>query len=191
MYNLPNVPTHGAVLGLDPGSTSMGISAVDYVYGRPVLIANAVMVNPIKGLTKDLINKKYLFMQEIAYWVETYNIKSIAIERFQSRGLKGTLIEEISMMIGFIIERYSELDLRLYTAATWKNQWHRQFSGYNLKDLYKVCRAQPHQLDATLIALHHAQKQDNTNLDYNVNTLIEGVALRSVTKTINRKLKSL
>lgn len=191
MYHFRDLDLRGSVLSLDPGSTNMGIAVAGYEDGRPVLAANAVMHNPIKGLTKDLLNKKHLFLHEVQQWVEKYDVQTIIIERFQSRGLLGNTVEEVSIMIGILLQHFDHLDVRLVIASTWKTQWNRNFKGYNLKDLYKICPATPHQVDAVLIGLYHLEKAYGYVPSYDPEHLVKVIGRASLTKTINRTRKTL
>lgn len=186
MYELiPNkkAPT---VLSLDPGTANCAI-ACSTLTEQPVLLANALLRSPIRGLTSGLPQKRRAFLQELALWVKAYDPSIIIMERFQSRGLKGSTVEEISVMLGCVLTQYPKLDVQFITAATWKNQWHRDFSGYELKTLYKVCRTTPHQLDATLIGLHAGQKKLGYSPTYHPENLLQGVASVSLDPLYNRQ----
>lgn len=191
MYEFRDYPLTDATLSLDPGSTNMGIAVAGYEDERPILVANAVMHNPIKGLTKDLVNKKHLFIAEVEQWVERYNVKTIIVERFQARGLMGTTVEEVSIMIGVLLQHFDHLDVRLVIASTWKTQWNRNFKEYSMKDLYKICPATSHQVDAVLIGLYHFEKEYGYVPSYDPERLVQIIGDASLTKTINRKRKTL
>lgn len=187
MYELPKIKKKGhVILGLDPGSVNMGIAATDFTEAGPRVIANALMHNPIRGLTKDLQNKSTLFLNEVQLWVEEYEVDTIVIERFQTRNLNGVLIEEVAMMIGMLLERFSHLQVMLITAASWKNAFHRQYS-YRLDDIYKVCKTPDHLLDATLMTLYVASTRNLFNKTLDIRMLMHGVETMSLTPLINRR----
>jgi hypothetical protein len=137
------------ILSLDPGSKNTGIAIVAINKNKTQVVANSILTNPLYDLTKFL-QQREIFREEIDNWIQTYKPNGIIIERFQARGLLGSLGELVSIMIGIISERYS-LPIKLVTASTWKNQWNRKFLDYPLDDLYKKCKITPHQLDAILI----------------------------------------
>lgn len=187
--NLPELPKNTpTVLALDMGTRNCAISCVGAAK-QPLLIANRMVDNPIRGLTTALPEKTMLFIEEIDQWVQAYNPSKIVVERFQSRGLMGTTVEEISLMIGALTCFYgTRIPVEAITAATWKNEWHRNFTGYALKDLYRVCRTPDHLLDATLIGIWAQQKINGVVYEYDVGQLLEGVAETTLSPTINRKL---
>lgn len=190
MYELTNYELQNPTLSLDPGSTSMGIAVAGMNEGKIVIPANAVMHNPIKGLTKDLINKKHLFLSEIEMWVQTYKVETIVVERFQSRGLMGNTGEEVSMMIGILLHQYDYLNLELIIASTWKTRWKRNFK-LDLKDLYKICSATPHQVDAVLMGLFYYEKYLGYYPNYDPEHLMRVVGKANLTKHYNRRFKTL
>lgn len=162
-------------------------SGYDRKTGQIALHSNAVLSSPIKGLTKDLHGKRTAFLDELEMWVERYQCKAIIAERYQNRGIRGTTVEEVTLMLGFVIERFSHLKVKLITAATWKNDWHRKHPDEDLKELYKVCQTAPHQLDATLIGFYGLQKLFKHDMKYSVDGLLEGVASVSQSKLYKRK----
>lgn len=155
-YLMPEVtltddPNVFRVLSFDPGTANMGVAVVecDKQTEEVSVLANAVLVNPLHDLTR--FNEELpLFIKEVTQWVDTFKPSYIAAERFQTRGLLGSTIEAVSMMIGCLT--VFGLPMILPIASTWKNKFQRRFK-VKLKEQYKEIRIAPHQLDASLIGL--------------------------------------
>lgn len=192
-YRLPKYRKRASVatvLSLDPGSRNMGIAAtqIDLRSGKAAVLANAVMTNPIHGLTREVLEpQRDAFVEELGQWVSLFEPNAIVAERFQSRGLKGSLVESVNLMLGIILGHYSDRSIRLITAATWKNRFQKAHA-VDLKELYKTCGAQPHQLDATLIGLW-ALEQGLRPFPHSPKSVIESVERTSLVKLSNRKAK--
>jgi len=169
----------------------MGISATQICLKthRAAILANAVMSNPIHGLTKDVLeHQRNAFLWELDQWVDLFDPNAIVAERFQSRGLKGSLVESVNLMLGVILGTYRERSVRLITAATWKNRFQKAHE-VDLKNVYKVCGAQPHQLDATLIGLW-ALEQGLGPFPHSVRSVLAQVEDTSLVRLSKRKAKT-
>jgi len=186
MYKLEKNHSGYSILSLDPGSANFGISCTAEYNEGLKLKANAILQNPMKNMKGDLHEARVKFIGEIDYWITSFDCKAIVAERYQARGIRGNSGELISMMMGILFQRYRKLEVRFITAATWKNDFHRN-SDYDLKELYKVCRTAPHQLDATLIGIYGLQQMTGRRYQYGVESLLEGVANVSHGKLYNRK----
>jgi len=196
VYVLPDSPlgTHfdveKSVLGLDPGSRNFGISLVGLSKeNRPVVFANSVLMHPVN----DLVNfgkGSEEFLNEIRSWTDMHTPSGIVGERFQTRGNMGPLIEQVSAMLGLIRGRYSKIPLKLTVASAWKNKIRRRF-GVDLKELYPEIAVQPHQLDATLIAIFGLESGLNRDLDYSLEDVVAQCEATSLIdlKNNRRKLK--
>lgn len=108
--------------------------------------------------TFDTINENHGTLPDAVY-----------MERFQSRGLGGTTIECINFMLGSMVLHYHEdTDVKLITAATWKNRANKMIdlkSSYKDYNLHRVITDKTaHELDATLIGIYaccrHFEIQD-------------------------------
>lgn len=176
------------VLGIDPGSSNMGISAVgfDKKKKKGVILANAVMMRPLKGLTGNVNSQLDQFIDELRMWITHFNIKAIVVERYQNRGIRGATAEEIGYMIGALFREFRHLKIKAITAATWKNKFHRRFVDHDLKVMYKQIRTPAHQLDATLIGMFGLEKAFG-EIDYDPDKLMLGVEHTSLMRLINRK----
>jgi len=101
------------------------------------------------------------FYRTINTLMSEYRPNIVIAERFQTRGLKGTTIEAISIMLG-VIALYchrNKIQFILVTAATWKNQANRLFK---LDDFYVVGKDMgftPHECDALIMGLYAASKE--------------------------------
>jgi hypothetical protein len=188
-------PHQKVLLTFDPGSVNMGIAAtmLDLEKRKARVLANAVMENPIKGLVHDIQGTRQRFVKEVDAWVERFKPHGMVMERFQSRGLRGNTAEEVSIMIGIMLERYgSRLPFKIITAATWKNDFHRKWNDgktsgeVDLKELYKEVCVPPHQLDATLIGLYGLKIGTRVDFDYDLDRLLGAVEHASLCRLINR-----
>jgi len=141
------------VLAFDPGSRNMGVE----------IIANSIMTHPINDLVR-FGELRPLFFAEVDLWIAKYRPRAIVAERFQTRGLMGPLIEQVSIMLGLLAGRYN-LPIKFITAATWKNKYQDRYR-CDLKVIYKEVCVEAHPFDACLIgaygleaglgkALHH------------------------------------
>jgi hypothetical protein len=173
-YQLPQkvvcTATH-LVLGLDPGSKNFGISIVGTKDGKVKVYANSVMMKPVNDLVSFGASSD-AFAAELASWVNLYKPSGFTAERFQTRGISGPTIEMVSAMIGLIRGKYPNLPIKLTIASTWKNKVNRRF-GVDLKEIYPTTRVQPHQLDATLIAIYGLECGLGTDLSYTLENVIE------------------
>ena len=76
------------------------------------------------------------------------------MERFMARGMKGTTIELVNIMIGYLSAMWKSRNKRsfkLLTAAQWKNEWNRRS---DLKEFYKKASCEVHQVDAIGIGMY-------------------------------------
>lgn len=194
-YVLP--PTSGLasetkrVLALDPGSRNMGISIVALsAKGRLRVMANSIVTNPVYDLT-CFGPQRDEFLAEIDQWVELYKPNGIIIERFQTRGLLGPLIEIVSIMIGLLAARY-RIPVKLVTAATWKNEFHRRFADINvtLDEMYKLSRTTPHQLDSCFMGVYALEKGLGAQLKYDPQQIMMSAEDSSLVRLVNRKSRS-
>ncbi len=167
------------VLALDPGSRNMGISLVGVHKGRVTLGANSLMTNPMTSLVNNLNTSLNTYLAEIDRWVKMYDPQCIILERFQSRGGMGPLIELVSGMIMAVCTEYRHLPCKVITAATWKNQFHRTFTDYELNAVYPECLTTPHQLDATLIGIYGLGLATRSDWEYDPWDIVDQVEATS------------
>lgn len=185
----PKNTTVKRILALDPGTTNMGISLVGVDKDLNVeVLANAVMTHPIHELAVNYKTGFNLFMIEIDRWVQMFEPDAIVLERFMTRGggSMGQTIECIGIMIGALSAKY-DLPIKLLSAATWKNAYHRKFLGEDLKKTYKICCTAPHQLDATLIGCYAIGLALQADVHYTPESIVHMAEQTSLTKLVNRK----
>lgn len=137
------------ILGADPGTANFGIALVGESKGRPVVLANSMLMTPMTNLMEYNAQRK-AFMDEYGAWVGQ-GANALILERFQTRGLLGPLVETVSCMIGAVGQ--FGLPVKAVIASQWKTAFKRRF-GVDLKDLYSEVLVQPHQLDAVLIGIY-------------------------------------
>ncbi len=146
------------VLGLDPGTTNFGWSVIEVSDRLGVKVLGVGLVkNTIKGLTGNLEQDYRAFKDEIYSLLMEQRPNVIVAERFMSRGMKGTTIEAVNIMIGGLMSISQEEgpdDTRLVTAAQWKNELNKVV---NLETVYQTCKPlTAHECDSMMIALYRA-----------------------------------
>jgi Holliday junction resolvasome RuvABC endonuclease subunit len=146
------------VLGIDPGKNNFAISVVRFGKSQPKIIHNAMLDQAIKSLLHGAFDTAcQLFRRAVRQLIIKYRPWRIIIERFLTRfrGF-GNTGELIGVMIGIIwsLAKRFRVQMILTTAASWKNQFHRDTT-VKLKDVYKNHQPIPvHCLDAALIAVY-------------------------------------
>ena len=180
-YELPEAISCTAeklVLGMDPGSRNFGISLVGTKNRKVRVYANSVLMHPVNNLV-DFVTARQLFMSEINAWMRLQMPHGLVAERFQTRGNGGPLIEMVSNMTGLIAGKYDNLPVKLTIASAWKNRFNRRWD-CDLKEIYPTTKVQPHQLDATLIAIFGLESGLGVDLDYSVANIIKQVEATSL-----------
>lgn len=190
MYKIPKPRgSYRCILALDPGKTNMAVSIVALVGNRPKVLASKVMLYPLADM-KDLQRNLQPFLKEIAVWINTFKPGAIIAERFQSRGLMGTTIEVVSAMLGALAIKYPKLPLKVITAATWKVPYQRKFD-IDLKELYKWCKTEPHQLDASMIGVYGIEKGLKVDVQLDIDRFIDELESTSLTRLVARQARKL
>jgi hypothetical protein len=167
-YTLPEssglLDTTKRVLALDPGSRNCGISVVACNDSKKVkIVANALVTKPISDLVSYGAMRN-AFLEEIDRWIDVFKPNGIVVERFQTRGNSGPLIEYVGVMIG-LLGGY-RMPIKAITASTWKNDFHRRFDPLTLDSLYNECAITPHQLDSCFIGIYGLEKGIGSRLDF-------------------------
>lgn len=184
------VKTVKRVLGIDPGKTNMGVSIIGSLPDdQLVVLANAMMTNPLSELSHNFRTNLEVFLSEIDRWVRLYKPDGIILERFMTRGTMGTTIEVVGIMIGAIAARY-ELPIKIISAATWKNEFRRRFTNINgieLAEYYKVAGITPHALDSVLIGCYGMEQGLQKHMKYKPKQIIRSAEKTSRTRLTNRK----
>lgn len=179
-YKLPKrvdlSKTKVRVLSFDPGSRNFGIACVGVdSKDRIKVLANSIVTNPIFSLADKYPSSLRAYLQEIQLWVDLYKPQGFVMERFQTRGGMGPLIELVSVMLGAITTKYVDRPSKLITAATWKNSFHRRFDAWDLNDIYPQCLTTPHQLDASLIGVYGLEVGMQRELIYTPESFVDQV----------------
>ena len=141
------------ILGQDPGIKNYGISIVRMKLSHRRLkyqVAYTGMLNNRIQSLKMFKPEQQAYLAELGELISTYNVSMSIAERFMSRGRFGTHGECISFMLGSFSMQH-HVPITLIAAVSWKNACNKHC---DLKALYKQCRAQPHELDATLQAMY-------------------------------------
>ena len=151
------------VLGFDPGVANFGVFG-GVLHGvksikRVSPIVSTMLRNTIRSLTGDFSDNLSAFRSEVENHIRRVNPDVVVIERFQSRGLRGPVVELVSFMIGAIsgiVARMEEelghhIVLKVVVASQWKNEVNRSFG---LDTLYSQLKpTQYHRLDAFLMSM--------------------------------------
>lgn len=166
------------ILAFDPGSRNMGISLVNLHRDTHEIrvLANATMSHPISDV-KCVMKQRDKFEDEVSRWVSLFSPNAIIAERFQSRGLMGTTVECVGIMLGILLQ--FRLPTKFITAATWKNNFQKRF-GVNLRDTYKTIPTTPHQLDSSLIGCYGLEICCCKELNFALEDIIVQVAVSSL-----------
>lgn len=201
-YELPRIASLPTlrILAMDPGSSNFGISCVGVRNDRPVVLANSKLRYPVNNLV-DFLERRDLFLEEVARWVDHFKPNAIIAERFQTRGNGGPLIEYVAVMLGLIAGTYPNTPIKFITASTWKNAFKRRH--FDLRLLYPDLKVEPHPFDATLIGIYGLEFGLKRLLKYDPFDLVDAVQNTSciplrvrrgdngqVTKSTNRKSKA-
>lgn len=179
-YTLPQklgIRPDKLILSMDPGSRNFGIALVGLRKGKPRVYANTVLTNPVNDLVA-FSRTRQAFLQEIERWV-SFEPNGVVAERFQTRGIGGPLIEQVSAMLGLIGGAYPDLPIKLTIASVWKNSMQRRFN-VDLRELYKEIGVQPHQLDAALIGVYGLEQGLGLTLDFDLDDFIGQVERTSL-----------
>ncbi|MGL5013407.1 MAG: hypothetical protein ACRC6V_03830 [Bacteroidales bacterium] len=150
------------VFSADPGTKNFAIAVADHrlVNGKiqSTILGTGMLTTSIFSMTGSIANEMRAFENSIVSIRKEYKPELISFERFQSRGLKGTTIECINMMLALMVRVFRHQDPRLILASTWKNRINKKT---DLKALYKeyglTRKHSPktcHELDATLIGYY-------------------------------------
>jgi hypothetical protein len=167
------------ILACDPGTRNFGIACVGVKNGKPDVIANAVLTNPMYELTAGVMQQRNLFSAEIRQWFRLYNPNLVIAERFQTRGLGGPTIETVSVMLG-LLGAFRKIPYKYIPAAQWKVPFNRRWGDKDyLRGMYGDCLTTPHQLDATLIGIYGLEYALQRQLVYKPHQIIEMVETTS------------
>jgi hypothetical protein len=155
------------VLSFDPGTSNFAFSVQDHFYENTKLRTNIVGTGMFNRCITQLHGRHMhhqikRFKSAMIKLRDTYKPDLVSIERFQSRGLRGTTIECICIMIGFMLDIFRKQKPYIFLASTWKNRINKKIdlkSSYTKYGLQlKASPKTPHELDATLIGFYVATR---------------------------------
>lgn len=152
------------VLGIDPGSVNAGYAIVRVRVKGKRSEYKLEECGKLKHLLKDLKkpHKKELkaHVKEVRALVKKYKVDYVLVERYMTRGIKGSTIEAVNQMLG-ALEIGLTQEITQIPAAVWKNQVNRKF---DLKEFYATVPVEPHEVDAVLQAVWLAGKKLEVDL---------------------------
>lgn len=177
------------ILGLDPGVTNHAWAILEYDLQpfRYKILAHGMVINTIKDLKGSEYDKGCAaYRRELRKVMKNFGADHSIAERFQSRGLKGTTVECVSIMLG-VLSSVSKENL-LITASQWKNELNKITS---LDLLYEEACCVPHQLDASLIALYGACKMNELKpfIKFNKNSWLRNLVKTNQGKDLKKEKK--
>ena len=93
------------MLGLDPGTNNFAFSAVEGNGKKFNILEHGMIRNPFKNMKGDDVGKRgRKFVLEVREIVRYFKITHSTAERFQTRGPKGTTVEEVNNLIKQLYE---------------------------------------------------------------------------------------
>jgi hypothetical protein len=146
------------VLGLDPGYVKFGWSvvrlALDDTRLKIAIIDYGMLRNTITDMKRISLYQITEYENELEAIVSSYKVRLIAMERYQSRGLKGISAELVNVMLGICLSKFKKLDLTLLPPSQWKN-CARQ-NKIDLKKLYLEYKKDlaTHEIDSSIMAMY-------------------------------------
>jgi len=163
------------IIGLDPGSKNFGVF-VGKLYGtdrlqRIKVLHSSMLQHTIHDLKTETLDRTIeRFLDELGYLYDKYRPDIVVVERFQARGIKGSINETVNMMIGMILmqalQAYCEVIpvVKPCTPASWKVKIKKSI---NLEVLYKEAKAVgilPHQIDSAMLAINQYPAKNSLHL---------------------------
>lgn len=157
------------VMSCDPGTRNFAVAVTRgrlYENGsvKFKILGTTVLDSTFNDLKTSVSFSLKNFIAEIDSIVElTCDPDEIIMERFQSRGMGGTTIECVNFMIGSMVYHFqSEADVKLVTAATWKNRANRLFDYKGAPKEHNLHRVitdkTEHELDAVMMGIYHIHR---------------------------------
>ena len=154
------------VAGWDMGSKNTAASVI-HVYSKGPVISRIERISSemITPLINDLTQTGeasafFQFTKAVLKWINKYKPDIVMCERFISRGLRGSIGEKVTYMLGIIatICRRKNIKFILVSAQSWKNTFcRRHFSKDKLEAMYLAVRKKnAHLVDSFLIAVFAA-----------------------------------
>lgn len=148
------------VLGFDPGKVNFAWSVTDHVvtarYGMVSRVVESGMVRDLpEGMLGDMAVATRGFSNLATALHGKFAPDAVVAERFTASGLRvGTTIEISNMLAGVLAYecRLRYRPMHMVASVTWKNAFNNAAGDKEaLKDVYRVCAATPHQVDASML----------------------------------------
>jgi len=134
------------ILSIDPGIRNFAFSIIS---DKQDVLLSGHLINTIQNINNEMENEILLYKDAISTVLKKAKLKKddyIVIERYQSRGHKGTQIEIVNAMIGItgcLFER-----LILIAPVVWKNYMKKKYGTNDMHKLIKVDGLTPHMADS-------------------------------------------
>lgn len=145
------------VLSIDPGTTNAAwaVAEINIAAKTYKLLASGKLINTVHDLTANLEQQISVFAKEVQSLLAKYTAQCLCLERYQARGMKGTTIELVNIMIGVAISEARKTQNmflhRVIPASQWKNAWNR---AGDLELYYSKVSCVVHQADAIGIGIY-------------------------------------
>lgn len=153
-------PQEMTILSMDPGTSNHAWSILSITKGFKVNVLGSGMIhNTVKDLKGDMLKKVAVYVEEVAEIAEHYGATHIIMERYMARGMKGSTIECVNVMIGALMGSAAHRlginadRMMIIPASQWKNEWNRYS---DLEAFYGKTKCVNHQVDSVGIGLYGA-----------------------------------
>lgn len=157
---LTSDPEEMTILSMDPGTSNHAWSVLHVGKGFKITVLGSGMVhNTIKDLKGDMLGKTAKYIEEVAEIAEHYGASHFIMERYMARGMKGSTIECVNVMIGALMGSAAHRlgitadRMMVIPASQWKNEWNRRS---DLEAFYDKTKCVNHQVDSVGIGLYGA-----------------------------------
>jgi Holliday junction resolvasome RuvABC endonuclease subunit len=183
---LAGLPTSPRILSIDPGTTNAAWSASEYdrKTKKYKLLASGKLINTLHDLTTQVDVQLAAYSSEVRALLTNYKVDALCMERYQARGMKGTTIELVNLMIGATLaeaRRTGRVKIfRTIPASQWKNAWNRIG---DLEAYYQKVTCVVHQADAVGIGVYCIAEWFGINMQLIMGDKALAGLLKQITKT--------
>lgn len=200
------------ILAFDPGAKNCGYAVLKYQGPKKLKLARhepqkasileaGLLFNTVHSMVSPYFESDCkAFIADLYRLINIYSPDEIYLERYQTRGFKGTVIEAVNTMIGIVtaVGLSFGVPTRVMIASQWKTQYNRTFNSPKgqsaLDELYKQAhnsfRCPPHVIDAICINLYGNAFYERKNAFKNFPKLMIGKFLKSVDwKAVQKELE--
>ena len=148
------------ILALDPGTANHGWAVLRASKPFKIeVLSTGLVSNTITQMKGNMAEQAIAYTSEMQAISEQWGCDRLAIERYMTRGIKGTTIECVNAMIGCLLglswpeQGDAVADKMVMPASQWKNEWNRYS---DLEAFYRKVNCVPHQVDAVGIGIYAA-----------------------------------